>query len=200
MVRIMAAVSLVALIAMLVGGWFVFLREDAYAWHGAELEGKPATDLALTDQHEKPFTLANYRGKVLVVYFGYTSCPDFCLTTMLDMMQVEDSLGADAERVEIVMVTVDPARDTPQRLAEYLEFYEPSFIGLSGDEQRTLQIARDYGVMASKQTPNPGSTNYLVDHSTALYAIDPEGNLALSWKYGTSPKDIAEDVQHLLND
>ena len=193
------ALGTLAIAAALIGTWFAFMRDEGYAWNGAQLEGEPATDLALTDQHEQPFSLADHRGKVVLVYFGYTACPDFCPTTMLDMIEVENILGADAERVDVVMVTVDPARDTPQRLAEYLEFYEPGFIGLGGDEKQTLRIAREYGVMANRQDATPGAANYLVDHSTALFAIDPEGNLALTWAYGTEPAAIAEDIEHVLN-
>ncbi len=97
-------------------------------------------------------------------------------------------------------MSVDPARDTPEHLAEYLEFYDPGFIGLTGSPEATLETTRAYGVMAAPQEPAEGSSGYLVDHSTSLFGIDPEGNLALTWAYGTDSDDIAADVEHLLND
>lgn len=194
------AASLIAIVILAGGVWFAFAREEAYAYNGGELPGDPATDLALTTQAGEPFTLDSMRGKVVLVYFGYTYCPDFCPTTMLDMMQVGDALGDDAGRLQVVMVSVDPERDTPGHLAEYLEFYDPGFIGLTGSPEATLDVQRGYGVMAAPQEPAGDSDGYLVDHSTSLFGIDPEGNLVLTWAYGTEPDDIAADVEHLLDD
>jgi protein SCO1/2 len=200
--RIWILGTVIAIVVLAAGGWFAFLREEAYAFKGAVLAGEPAVDLALTDQHGEPFSLESQRGKVVVVYFGYTYCPDFCPTTMLDMMQVSDALGEDAGKFQLVMVSVDPARDTPERLDEYLEFYDPAFIGLSdttgADALRDIQ--RGYGVMSAQQDSPEGSDGYLVDHSTSLFGIDPEGNLVLTWQYGAEPSDIAADIEHLLND
>jgi protein SCO1/2 len=200
--RIWILGTVIAIVVLAAGGWFAFLREDSYAFKGAELAGEPAVDLALTDQQGEPFSLESQRGKVVVVYFGYTYCPDFCPTTMLDMMQVSDALGEDAGKFQLVMVSVDPARDTPERLDEYLEFYDPGFIGLTdttgADALRDIQ--RGYGVMSAQQDSPEGSDGYLVDHSTSLFGIDPEGNLVLTWQYGAEPADIAADIEHLLND
>ena len=198
--RLCIAAAAIALVAILGGGWFMFFREDAYALNGSELPGDPASDLALTAQDGEAFTLDSQRGKMVLVYFGYTYCPDFCPTTMLDLMQVSDTLGDDADRLQVVMVSVDPERDTPEHLTEYLEFYDPGLIGLTGSPEATLEIQRGYGVMAARQAPAEGSSGYLVDHSTSLFGIDPEGNLAITWAYGTEPEEIAADVEHLLND
>ncbi len=197
---IAASAVAVAVIALLGAAWFAFVRDEAYAFNGGELPGDPAVDLALTDQRGEPFSLESQRDKVVLLYFGYTYCPDFCPTTMLDMMQVGDLLGDNADRTQVVMVSVDPARDTPEHLAEYLEFYDPGFIGLTGSPEATLDATRSYGVMAAPREPAEGSDGYLVDHSTSLFGIDPEGNLALTWAYGTEPANIAEDVEHLLDD
>lgn len=198
--RLWIAAGAVAVIILLGGAWFAFVREDSYAFNGGELPGDPAADLALTDHLGQPFSLESQRGKVVLLYFGYTYCPDFCPTTLLDMMQVADLLGEDAARTQVVMVSVDPARDTPGRLAEYLKFYDPGFIGLTGSPEATLDATRGYGVMAAPQEPAEDSDGYLVDHSTSLFGIDPDGNLALTWAYGTEPADIAADVEHLLHD
>jgi len=192
--------TILAVIALLAGGWFTFLREDAVAWNGDELAGGPAPALALQTQHGDAFSLEQHRGQVVIIYFGYTYCPDFCPVTMLDMMQVKDALGDDADRLQVILVTVDPARDTPERLAEYLDFYDPTFLGLSGSDADTLTATRGYGVIAAKQEATPGASGYLVDHTTSLFGIDPDGNLVLTWAFGTEPADIAEDVTHLLGD
>jgi protein SCO1/2 len=99
--------------------------------------------------------------------------------------------------VDVLFVTVDPERDTPARLKEYLAFFDPTFIGLSGSEAQIDAIKMPYGVYGQPQAPDANG-QYLVDHSTSLYAIDPEGNLRLTWAYGTSADDIAEDVEHLI--
>ena len=197
--RIWALASVLLVVVLAAGAWFVFLREEAYAFHGGELAGDVAPEIALVDQHGEPFSLESQRGKVVVLYFGYTYCPDYCPTTMLDMMQVSDALGEDADRFQPVLVSVDPERDTPERLAEYLEFYDPGFIGLSGSTDATIEAQRGYGVMAAKQESSETERGYLVDHSTSLMAIDPEGNLVLTWPYGTEPAQIAEDIEHLLS-
>ncbi len=111
-------------------------------------------------------------------------------------MKVE--LGDKAKQVDVVFVTVDPDRDTPERLKQYLEFYDPAFIGLSGTQDQLTPIERAYGVSATKDEATPGSDYYSVGHSTSLYAIDQNGNLRLTWAYGTSPADITSDVKHLL--
>jgi protein SCO1/2 len=194
------ALTLVAVAVLLAGGWFVFLREDAYAFNGGELGGDPAPEIALVTQHGEDFTLEAYRGQVVVLYFGYTYCPDFCPVTMLDMMQVKDILGDDASQLQVVMVSVDPERDTPARLAEYLGFYDSTFLGLSGPADATVAAQRDYGVMAAQHEATPGASGYLVDHSTSLFGVDPDGNLVLTWQFGTEPAEIAEDVAYLLED
>jgi protein SCO1/2 len=198
--RLWILVTVAAVVVLLAGGWLLFFRDEAYAFNGAELAGDPAAEIALSTQDGQPFTLESQRDKVVVIYFGYTYCPDFCPTTMLDMMQVADALGEGADRFQVVMVSVDPERDTPARLAEYLAFYDPGFIGLSGSPEDTVDIQREYGVMAAKQEPPEGSSGYLVDHSTSLFGIDPDGNLVLTWAYGTEPGEIAADIEHLLND
>jgi protein SCO1/2 len=159
----------------------------------------PATDLALTDQNGQPFTLADHRGKVILLYFGYTYCPDYCPTTLADFQQVRANLGEQASDVEVVFVSVDPGRDTPARMKEYLAFFDPTFIGVTGTEDQLRPIERDYFVQVSEDPATPGSSSYLVSHSTSLYAIDQEGNLRLTWPYGTSTDDITTDVRYLLD-
>lgn len=193
-----SGVTITGVIALAISSYLLFFQDD-YTYKGGTLtpsEKAPALDLV--DQQGQPFSLREQEGKVVLLYFGYTYCPDFCPTTLAEMQSVEDELGNEADRVEVVMVTVDPERDTPERLNEYMSFFNPEFIGLSGTPEQTLQIQRAYGVTAVKREAE-GSSQYLVDHSTSLYAVDPEGYLRVVWPYGTEPKDIASDVEHLLD-
>jgi protein SCO1/2 len=192
---------LVVVIGILVTGFYSpgwLNRDTAYAFTGGTYEPpNPAAPIELVDQDNQPFTLEQERGKVAIFYFGYTYCPDYCPTTLVDMQKMKDALGDKAGQVDVIMITVDPERDTPARLKEYLEFFDPAFIGLSGTQEQINQLKMPYGIFLEKQTPD-ATGQYLVDHSTQLYAIDPEGNLRLTWPYGTAPEDIAEDIEHIL--
>ncbi|MGC4107384.1 MAG: SCO family protein [Thermomicrobiales bacterium] len=198
-----------AVLMLLIGGVGIFLVQqsrsgsETYEFTGGFWEPPhAATDLALTDQNGQPFSLDDHRGKVILLYFGYTYCPDYCPTTLTDFMQVKEDLGEKAKDVEVVFVSVDPARDTPARLKEYLDFFDPSFIGLTGTQEQLKPIERDYVISVSKEPATPsssGSSFYLVSHSTSLFAIDQQGNLRLTWPYGTTPADISADVTHLLD-
>ncbi len=191
--------TVVLVVIIAVGSWLAFFRTEAYEFkYGFYSPPNPAAPLNLTDQNGKPFSLEDHKGKVILLYFGYTYCPDFCPATLNDFAKVKDQLGNKADQIEVVMVTVDPERDTPARLKEYLNFYDPSFIGLSGTQDQLKPIERAYGIQTSKEEATPGSSNYLVSHSTSLYAIDQQGNLRLTWPYGTVPEDITSDIKHLL--
>ena len=154
-------------------------------------------DFRLTDHHGKLRTLADFRGKVVVMFFGYTQCPDVCPTTMAEMKSVMQQLGPDAKRVQVLFVTVDPARDTPQLLAQYVPAFDPSFLGLYADEKTIAALAKDFKVFYAKQ---PGSTpgNYSVDHSTGSYAFDPQGKLRLLLRHGETPANVTADLKLLL--
>ncbi len=191
------SVVLVAIVAL--GAWLAFFRTGPYEFkYGFYSPPNTAAPLDLTDQNGQPFSLENHRGRVVLLYFGYTYCPDYCPTTLADFQKVKDQLGDRADKVDVVMVTVDPDRDTPERLKEYLNFFDPSFIGLYGTQDQLAPIERAYAITAIKEEATPGSSYYSVSHSTQLYAIDQEGNLRLTWPYGTSPDDITTDVEHLL--
>ena len=132
------------------------------------------------------------------MYFGYTTCPDTCPTTLTDFQAVKDDLGPDADRVKFGLVTIDPERDTEARLKEYLAFFDPEFIGLRGGKSQTEQVKRDYGVLVHRVEYPDSATKYLLDHSTQTYVIDPQGRLALTFPYGMDPAPIAQDIRHLL--
>jgi protein SCO1/2 len=156
----------------------------------------------LTDQNGKPLSLADFKGKVVLLFFGYTHCPDVCPTTMAELAQVMQQLGADAKRVQVLFVTVDPARDTPQVLKQYVPAFNPTFIGLYGNADATAAVAKEFHVVYQKQ-PDGGSGgpgDYTVDHSAGTYIYDPQGRLRLFAGYGVPVKDYVHDLKRLLTD
>ena len=159
-----------------------------------------APPLNLTDQNGNAFSLDDQLGKVVLIYFGYTTCPDLCPTTLSDFQVVKDELGADAERVEFILTTFDPERDTRARLKEYLDFFDPEFIGLRGDEAQTEAFQKDYGITVNRVDYPDSATGYLLEHNALIYVIDPQGRLRLTFAYGTDPALIARDVKYLLDE
>lgn len=154
-------------------------------------------DFSLTDHKGQARRLADFRGKAVVLFFGYTQCPDVCPTTLVTMRDAMALLGEDAQRVQVLFVTLDPARDTPQLLAQYLPSFHQSFLGLLGDDNAIAALAKDFKVFYVKQ---PGSTpgSYSIDHSTSSYAYDPQGRLRLLLRHGEAPANIAADLKLLL--
>ena len=155
-------------------------------------------ELRLTDHNGKPRTLADFRGKVVLVNFGYTQCPDVCPTTLADLASAMKKLGADASQVQVLFVTVDPKRDKPGLLREYLPAFDPNFLGLYGDEDSTKKVTRDFKIYAQER---PGKTpeTYTVDHAAQTFVFDRQGRLRLVMGYGMAPDAIASDVRLLLN-
>jgi protein SCO1/2 len=156
-----------------------------------------ARELALTDHTGVRRTLADYRGKVVVVFFGYAQCPDVCPTTLADMAQVKRKLGADGERLQVLFVTVDPERDTPQVLAQYVPAFDPSFVGLHGTAEEIAKAAKEFKVFYQK-VPGKSATSYTIDHTAGSYVFDKEGRIRLFVKHGQDPDSIAADLKRLL--
>lgn len=196
--------ALLAVVAVIAGGvaYWAANRTEAYQFNGGQISPAaqaPALDLA--DQNGDAFTLASQQGSVSLVYFGYTTCPDLCPTTLNDFTIVKDDLDEkEAADVDFIMVTFDPERDTQTRMKEYLNFFDPAFIGLRGDDAQTQQFLQDYGVTIKRVEYPNSSTGYLIDHTALIYVIDKEGRLRLTYPYGTDPLMIAEDVQHLVTE
>ena len=154
-------------------------------------------ELSLTDADGRPRTLADFRGKVTVVFFGYTQCPDVCPTTLAELAEVKRSLGADADRVQGVFVTVDPERDTPEVLKAYMASFDPSFVALHGTAEQTQAAAREFKVYYAK-VPGKTDSSYTMDHTAGSYVIDAEGRLRLFTRYGSGAKALADDLKLLL--
>lgn len=169
--------------------------------HGGRLDPpKAAADFTLTDQNGNPFTLSSTRGKVVMLYFGYTSCPDVCPLTLSDMSNARSDLGANADQVQIVFVTVDPERDSQQVLQKYIPAFDPSNIGLRGTPEEIKAVADAYGVKYKKTVLKDSALGYAVDHSAFIYVIDRNGQLRELLPFGTQREDIASDLKILINE
>ncbi len=153
-------------------------------------------DFHLDDATGKPVSLGDFRGKVVVLFFGYTHCPQVCPTTLADLAQVMRLLGKDADRVQVLFVTLDPERDTRELLAKYPPAFYPTFKGLSGDSVATAQAAQAFGVIYQKQPNKSGS--YDLDHSAGTYLISPGGSPVLLAPYGQPAELLTQDIRLLL--
>lgn len=154
-------------------------------------------ELRLTDTAGKVRTLADFRGKVVALFFGYTFCPDVCPTTLGEMKSVLARLGDDAKRVQVIFVTVDPERDTPELLAKYVTAFDPGFIGLYGTPEATAAAAKSFRVFYEK-VPGSSPKTYSINHTAGTYLIDPQGRLRLFVRYGQDVDAIAGDIRLLL--
>jgi protein SCO1/2 len=158
----------------------------------------PAPDFALPASDGSTFRLSAERGRVVVLFFGYTFCPDVCPLTLSEMAQVHARLGHQASRLRVAFVTVDPERDTPERLRHYVGVFHPRFLGLTGDAETLARVRRAYGIVAEQRTVAGTKAAYLIDHSALVYVIDPEGRLRLMFPFGTPIEDMAHDLRLLL--
>lgn len=157
-----------------------------------------ARDFALTDHNGKPRTLADFRGKAVVIFFGFTRCPDVCPTTLVELKSVMQKLGPDADKVQVLFITLDPERDTQKVLAQYVPAFDPRFLGLFGDAAATQKTAKDFKVYSEKRAGS-SPESYTIDHTAASYAFDPQGRLRLFVKHdqvGT----LVDDLRTLLKE
>ena len=170
----------------------------ALQFKGVDITGAEyGRKLDLPDQDGKPRTLADFKGKVTVVFFGYTQCPDVCPTTMVELAQVKKALGKDGERIQGVFVTVDPERDTPELLKAYMGSFDPSFVALRGTPEQTREVAKEFKVFYGKV---PGKTEgaYTMDHTAGSYVFDAQGRLRLFVRYGSGAEALTADLKTLL--
>jgi len=155
--------------------------------------------LALTGHDGKPRSLADFRGKLVVLSFGFTHCPDICPTTLADLAAAMKKLGPDAARVQVLFVTVDPERDTAEVLAKYAPAFDPTFLGLTGDAAATQRAAKEFRIFYEKK-PGGAPGAYSVDHSAQLYVLDAQGRLRLLVRHDRIAQDLAEDLLALLKE
>ncbi|MEN7526659.1 MULTISPECIES: SCO family protein [unclassified Cupriavidus] len=155
-------------------------------------------DFALQDPTGKTRTMADFKGKVVLMFFGYTHCPDVCPTTMVELKQVMEQMGADADKVQVLFITVDPERDTAQLMGQYVPAFDSRFIGLRpADEVALKKVAKDFKVYYAK-VPGTSPLNYTMDHSAGSYVFDQNGQLRLFIRHGQGPEPIAHDLKALM--
>ncbi len=168
-------------------------RFNAVDLTGAEY----ARQFNLPDFDGKPRTLADFKGKVTAVFFGYTQCPDACPTTMAELAGVEKMLGADAARMQVVFITVDPSRDTAALLKSYVTNFRPDFLALRGDEAQTRAVTKEFKVFYEK-VPGKTATDYTIDHTAGTYIFDTQGRIRLFARQSMDPDQLAADLKALL--
>jgi protein SCO1/2 len=192
-----APIVLVVL-SVLIGVVINFSIDQEYEFNGVLYQDpEPAPEINLAGTKGE-FSLADQRGKVVLVFFGYTSCPDICPSTLSDLKRLVSTFDDDSSRIQVVFVTVDPKRDSPEKLKEYLPLFNQDFIGLTGDVEELSSVWNAYGVIREIDDSSNSVAGYLVNHTSRLYLIDPEGRLLLTYGFGTEPDAIAQDIAHIL--
>ena len=173
-------------------------RASAPPFHSTDITGAEfARTLELPDADGRMRSLADWKGKAVVVFFGYTQCPDVCPTTLAQLAAIRKSLGAEGDRVQVVFVTVDPERDTPAVLKAYVSNFGPGVVGLRGTPEQIAATAKEFKVFYAK-VPGAAPGSYTMDHSAASYVFDPEGRVRLYVQYGADSKAVASDLKLLL--
>ena len=189
-------VFIVAALAVLLGGCNRAGDAAAPGFRGIDLTGAAyGRDFRLTDADGRERTLADYKGKAVLLYFGFTQCPDVCPTALIRAAEVRKLLGAEGDKLQVIFITVDPERDTPEVIKAYTAAFDPSFIGLYGDAKRTRETADEFKVYY-KQVPTGSS--YTMDHSALSYVFDPQGRLRLAMRHEQTAEDYAHDLRQLL--
>lgn len=181
-----------------VGILFGFVIERPYTFRGSVIDpAVPAPEFSLLSSQGGEYRLDSKTGKIVLIFFGYTYCPDVCPTTLYEMKEIKARLKDKAENIEFVFVTVDPDRDTQEQLTRYLASFDGSFFGLTGTTQQLEKVWKDYGVYREiQETEN--SLGYLVDHTSRLYLINSQGELMMTYLYETTLEEIISDLNYLI--
>lgn len=173
----------------------VFFRPHTF--HGTVIQSpEPSYNFTLSSA-KGDVSLSDYRGKVVLLYFGYTFCPDICPGTLANAAQALRDMGNNADDVQLIMVSLDPGRDTPEKLAEYTGHFYPSFIGITGTKEQIDETAALYGIYY-KINEGSEATGYLIDHTATMMVLDREGYLKLVFPYGVTSEEIADDLKYML--
>ena len=189
-------VFIVAALAVFIAGCNRAGDAAAPGFRGIDLTGAPyGRNFRLTDADGRERTLGDYKDKAVLMYFGFVQCPDVCPTALIRAAKVKQLLGADGDKLQVIFITVDPERDTPEVIKAYTAAFDPSFIGLYGDAKRTRETADEFKVYY-KQVPTGSS--YTMDHSALSYAFDPQGRLRLALRHEQTAEDYAHDLRQLL--
>lgn len=188
------ALGILAVILGLAAGIYFF---RPHTFHGTVIQSPETSyDFTLTSA-KGDVSLSDFRGKLVLIYFGYTFCPDICPATLANVGQSLRELGAKADDVQLIMISLDPERDTPEKLAEYVTHFHPSFIGVTGTQDELAKIASLYGIFYEK-TAGTDNTGYLLNHTATLLVIDREGYLKLVFPFGVTVPEIVDDLKYML--
>lgn len=186
--------SLLGAAALLIAG----CSEKAESFSGIDITGADyATGFSLTDHNGQSRTLADFKGKVVVIFFGFTQCPDVCPTSMSELAEAKRLLGADGERLQGLFVSIDPERDTPEIMKQYMASFDPSFLALYAAPDKLPELAKSYKIYY-KKVDGPTPTSYTMDHSAGSYVYDPQGRIRLYHRYGSGAPALAADLKKLL--
>lgn len=174
-------------------------RQSPPSFNSVDITGAQGygADFRLTDHTGKPRTMADFRGKVVAVFFGFTFCPDVCPTTLSEMRQVMLQLGPASEKLQVLFITVDPKRDTPELLSKYVSSFNPTFLGLYGDEAATAKVTKDFKIVA-RVVAGKAADSYTVDHTAGMLIFDTQGRLRLMAPYGLPVDKLAADISKLF--
>ena len=169
-------------------------------WNGMEIQStQPVTNFTLIGPDEQPVSLIDFRGKVVMLYFGYTFCPDVCPATMVELRDAMEILGDKSEDVQVVMITVDPERDTPEVLKNYLAHFDESFIGLTGSPDDLIAVTAPMGIFFERHEGSAAS-GYLIDHTATVAVLDKSGKLRLLYPFGITGAEMAADLKYLVRE
>ena len=198
------ALRLIAASALLAGatGVLTACKQEApkASFNAIDLTGSKeyGQDFAMPDQNGQQRTMADFKGKATLLFFGYTQCPDVCPSTLADLVAAKQKLGAKGDKLQVIFVSVDPARDTPEILKAYMANFDPSFLALRGSDDELAKMAKDFKIYYKKvdgQTP----TSYTMDHTAGDYIFDPQGRLRLYSRYGTPVDTLVKDIEALID-
>jgi protein SCO1/2 len=172
---------------------------QSYKFNGT-LHDEPAMapEIELTNVKGGTYRLSESRGRIVLIYFGYTFCPDICPGTLAQAREMFDLLGEQAEMVEFLFVTVDPERDTAEAMSAYVSAFHPRIVGLTGSPDELAQVFESYGIVAEKEPLPESAVGYVMNHTSRVFLVDQDGRLRLSYSFGTVGEDIVEDIRHLL--
>lgn len=190
--------ALIALgIIVLLGAGFYFLRPHTF--HGTVYQSpEEANNFTLNIADGQTVKLSDFRGKIVLIYFGYTFCPDVCPATLGAVTQALKQLGEKAEEVQLIMISVDPGRDTPEKLSEYVRHFNPTFIGGTNTPEEIARVASLYGIFYQVSGETTSNGDYLIDHTATLMAIDRDGYLKVVFPFGVTSDELADDLKYML--
>ena len=192
--KIKVFISVMAVVLGLAVGYYFF---RPHTFHGTVIQSpEPSYNFTLTSS-SGDVSLTDYRGKLVLIYFGYTFCPDICPATLANVGQALRDLGSRADDIQVIMVSLDPERDTPEKLSDYVDQFHPSMIGITGTKEKLDEVASLYGIFYQK-AEGSDATGYLIDHTATLLVLDREGYLKLVFPFGVTSQEIADDLKYML--